>query len=164
VGAVKQLPDNTIYRHNQCGDLRGSKNRINKTALKELVAANQNKQGFTYTHYPILKGAQAKHNRKAVKEANKNGFTVNLSAESLEQADKLLALNIGPVAITLPSNATDTYTPKGHKVVVCPAQKNDAMTCSRCKLCAKSDRKVVVGFKSHGFKRSFVDKKLNEKI
>lgn len=168
LGQIKSLPDQTIYRHNQAGDLRGSKNRINKTALKELVAANKGKSGYTYTHYPLNKGAQAKYNRQAVKAANKQGFTINLSAESLAQADRLLDYNIGPVVLTLPSNAENQTTPKGHKVVVCPAQKNDAMTCDKCKLCAKSDRKVVVGFRSHGYRvkkiESFLQKPTNNTI
>lgn len=159
---IKQLPNNTIWRHNSAGDLRGSKNRINTTALMELVEANKGKSGYTYTHYSMLNTAQAKHNRQAVKAANKNGFTVNMSAESLEQVDKLLDLNIGPVVITMPLNAKNTTTKKGRKVVICPAQVNDKMTCSKCKLCAKSDRKVVVGFKSHGAKSKQVSKLVSE--
>ena len=159
---ISQLPANTIWRHNQSGDLRGSKNRINKTALNELVAANKGKLGYTYTHYsPLGNTRYAKLNRQAIKAANKNGFTINVSAESLEQADRILDLNIGPVVLTVASNAQNTTTKKGRKVVICPAQKSNT-TCGQCKLCAKSDRKVIVGFRSHGFRSKQVDGLVSE--
>lgn len=159
---IQQLPMATLYRHNQAGDLRGSKNRINKTALMELAKANKGKLGYTYTHYPVINSKQAQHNRKALKSANKQGFVINISAESLEQADKLMDLNIGPVVVTLPSNATNTVTPKGRKVIICPAIKDDRITCVQCKLCAKADRKIIIGFTAHGFRKNAVDRTLNK--
>ena len=160
LGSIAKLPNGTTWRHNQAGDLCGSANTIDHSALKELVAANKGKNGYTYTHYTM----NDESNRKAVREANAQGFTINLSAESLTQADELLDLDIGPVALTMTSAAQSTVTPKGRKVVVCPAQTNEAITCAQCRLCAKSNRKLIVCFRAHGFKRSFVDKNLNKII
>ena len=157
VDQIQSLPPNTLWRHNQCGDLRGSKNRINRTALNQLVQANQGRNGYTYTHYPMNT-----HNRQAIQHANQQGFTINISTESLTQADELLDLNIGPVVLTMPSNATNTRTPKGRRVIVCPAQTNDTITCDQCKLCARGDRKVVVGFRAHGCSKGTVDRMLNK--
>lgn len=159
VAKIQQLPPNTLWRHNAAGDLRGYKNRINQTALNELVQANRGKQGYTYSHYPLLQTAQAEHNQRVLKAANAQGFTVNLSSESLTQADQLLDLRIGPVVLTLPPNAINMRTPKGRKVIVCPAQTSER-TCLTCKLCAKVDRKVVVGFLAHGFRRNKANQQL----
>ena len=44
--------------------------------------------------------------KRIIKEANQNGFTVDLSANNLAHADKLKALNIAPVVVVLPSTQT----------------------------------------------------------
>jgi hypothetical protein len=147
IQSIKALPKRILWRHNVSGDLVGANNEINANALKELVKANANKHGFTYTHYPML----SDNNIQAVKHANANGFTINLSANDLNQADDYKALNIGPVVVIV-SEDTDkvSYTPKGNKVVVCPAQTNDKTTCSSCTLCQKVDRDYIIGFRIHG--------------
>ena len=38
---------------------------------------------------------------KAIADANANGFVVNLSADTLAEADELAALNVGPVVVVL---------------------------------------------------------------
>lgn len=45
-------------------------------------------------------------------------------------------------------------TPKGRKVVVCPATHRDDVSCKTCGLCAVRDRKVIVGFPAHGVHKS----------
>ena len=112
-----------LWRHNQAGDLIGHNNEIDAEALSALVQANIGKRGFTYTHKPVIGHAQ---NAEAVKNANAAGFTVNLSADNLTQADELAALNIGPVVTILPENSAPvSFTPAGRKIVVCPAQQRD---------------------------------------
>jgi hypothetical protein len=147
IQSIKALPKRILWRHNVSGDLVGVNDTIDSQALKDLVKANGNKSGFTYTHYPML----SDNNIQAVKHANDNGFTVNLSANDLNQADSYKALNIGPVVVIV-SEDTDkvSYTPKGNKVVVCPAQTNDKTTCSSCTLCQKVDRDYIIGFRVHG--------------
>lgn len=147
IQSIKALPKRILWRHNVSGDLVGANDTIDSQALKDLVKANGNKSGFTYTHYPML----SDNNIQAVKHANDNGFTVNLSANDLNQADSYKALNIGPVVVIV-SEDTDkvSYTPKGNKVVVCPAQTNDKTTCSSCTLCQKVDRDYIIGFRVHG--------------
>jgi hypothetical protein len=120
--------------------------------LRELVRANKGKRGFTYTHKPVLGTSPvAISNRAGVADANRNGFTVNLSANSLAHADALLALKVGPVATILPATQlTNTHTPKGRKVIVCPAITHNNVTCSTCKLCSIVNREAVIGFPVHG--------------
>jgi hypothetical protein len=159
---VKQIPMGQLWRHNQFGDLKGLGNAICPKSLKELVSANRMRKGFTYTHKPVLDSQDREHataNRNAVKHANANGFTVNLSANNLDHADKLKELNIGPVVTIVPANSENTlFTKAGHKVIVCPAQQKEGITCATCRLCSHANRSVIVGFKSHGMGAKHVEK------
>lgn len=159
VAAVRALPRGTMMRHNQAGDLPGRGDTIDAVALSELVAAAQGLKAFTYTHKPMTRA-----NAAAVRDANARGFTVNLSANNLAHADALADTGAGPVAVVLPGAAEDMArearkrgvpvptlaTPRGRKVVVCPATYRDDVTCKACGLCAIASRKVVVGFPVHG--------------
>lgn len=142
---VRNLKSNQIWRHNQAGDLEGSANVIDVTKLLELVSANTGRRGFTYTHYPMLE-----INMMAVRMANERGFTVNLSADSPAEADRLADLGIGPVTTLLPRGDTPRTTPSGRKITVCPAQSVEYMTCAVCQLCQNPKREAVVGFIVHG--------------
>ena len=147
VQLIAKLPKFQLWRHNQAGDLLGDNNTINAEALAQLVAANKGRRGFTYTHKPVLDNA---HNAEAVRAANAGGFTVNLSADNLAQADDLAALGIAPVCTILPEDAAPvSYTPQGRKIVVCPAQTREDITCATCALCQKQER-AIVGFRVHG--------------
>lgn len=145
--SVASLPDGQLWRHNQAGDLPGEGDSINKDDMLSLVEANRGKRGFTYTHKPV----DDKGNAALVAHANANGFTINLSADNLAEADSLKALDIGPVVTVLPREAPAvSYTPAGNKVVVCPAQTRDDVSCKTCGLCAIANRDVIVGFLAHG--------------
>jgi hypothetical protein len=144
---ISSLPDGIVWRHNQAGDLPSDDNiNINPSLVYELIKANVNKKGFTYTHYKPSDGL----NYAIINYSNKHGFTINLSAESLSEADTLVDLNIGPVVTLLPEVSTKvTYTPAGRKVVTCPAFHNDKVSCYTCKLCQRQDRPII-GFPVHG--------------
>jgi len=146
--AIAALPAGQLWRHNQAGDLPGIGDRIDQKALSDLIDANHNRRGFTYTHKPVL-GRNA-DNRAIIARANKEGFTINLSANDLGHADRLADLHIGPVVTVLPKDqTTNTVTPAGHKVVICPATQRDDVTCQSCGLCARQ-RECIVGFPAHG--------------
>ena len=146
---VASLPDGQLWRHNQAGDRPGHGDAIDGRQLGQLVAANAGKRGFTYTHKPMTRAA----NREAVQAANAGGFTVNLSANTLAEADTLAGLGIAPVVVVLDApegERMDTVTPEGRKVATCPATYRDDVTCASCQLCQRRDRKVIVGFPAHG--------------
>jgi len=170
---VKALgPDTTIWRHNQAGDLPGAKGRLHRGKCLQLARANaaegRNRGGYTYTHYPVTSGdvapAVARHNAETVKAMNAEGFCVNVSADSLSEADKAYDLGIGPVAVLLPADQEKGLkTPKGRRVVVCPAVvdkggKDSSVNCVDCKLCKRIERKVIVGFPAHGTSKRKADK------
>lgn len=154
INAVKKLPKNTLWRHNEAGDLSQDGNgNIDSDNLQTLVNANKGKHGFTYTHH-----VPNKHNAELIKKANQEGFTINLSAETLSQADEYFSMNVGPVVTLLPIVADKvTYTPNGVRVVKCPATYND-VTCDVCKLCQRSERNYIIGFPAHGTRKSKVNK------
>ena len=148
ISKIKDLPTGSKWRHNQAGDLPGDMENLDDVKCVELAKANKGKRGFTYTHYDVLDNFQ---NAITVNIMNHLGFTVNVSANNLEHADKLCDLDIAPVATVLPiEQTTNTVTPKGRKVVVCPATYKDDVSCASCMLCEKWDRNVVVGFPAHG--------------
>jgi hypothetical protein len=144
---IKGLRNGTFWRHNAAGDLLHDKQVIDKKTLSMLVRANKGKMGFTYTHHDM----QIASNRMVVAKANAYGFTVNLSANNLQHADELLAYGIAPVAsVVALDHPKLSYTPKGNKVVVCPATYRNDVTCDSCRLCQRADRRCVVAFPVHG--------------
>ena len=147
IESIKAFKPGQLWRHNQAGDLPGVGARIDPEKLHQLVEANKGKRGFTYTHKPLTP-----ENQEAIAYANASGFTVNLSANTLHHADELIDLDIAPVCVVLPGEYQgniDLHTPKGRRVVVCPATYRDDVTCKSCALCQKQ-RSVVVAFPAHG--------------
>jgi hypothetical protein len=144
---VAGFPEGQFWRHNQAGDLPGNGDTIDADMLMQLINANKGRKGFTYTHYDPALGL----NSALIKLANEEGFTVNLSAESLHEADKLAALNIAPVATMLEEGAAKvTHTPQGRKVITCPATYRDDVSCATCQLCQHGDSRAIIGFPVHG--------------
>lgn len=149
---IKRLEENTLWRHNEAGDFaQVGFGYVDVWHIKALVDANKGKRGFTYTHHDPVK------NRDIIKYANDNGFTINLSAENMNQVDEYMEMGIAPVVTILPMNAEKvTFTPKGNKVVRCPA--SEKITCKTCKLCQRSGRDFVIGFTAHGSRKKKVEK------
>lgn len=144
---VRRLEDGQLWRHNTAGDLPGENDVLDVRALDELVDAARATRGFTFTHKPL----RSAHERETIAAANDGGFTVNLSADSLAQADERAALDVGPVATIAPPQArTGDRTPAGRRIVVCPAQLHDDVTCADCQLCRNPYRRGVVAFLPHG--------------
>jgi len=151
--AVKGFEDGTLWRHNQAGDLPHKDGEIDVLALEALVDANEGKRGFAYTHHKPTTS-----NVWELWIANERGFTVNLSADNLEQADQYAETGL-PVVTLLPTDqVTNTVTPAGRRVVVCPATQRDDVTCATCQLCQRRDRTVVIGFPAHGVQKAKANK------
>jgi hypothetical protein len=43
-----------------------------------------------------------------------------------------------------------SYTPKGRRIVICPAQAGLQASCATCRLCARAKRSFIIGFLPHG--------------
>lgn len=143
--SIRKFPRHQLWRWAQAGDLPGDGRRIDAKAIRKLVEANAGRRGFGYTHYdPHING-------KVIRSMNDGGFTMNLSANSLEHADELMALGVGPVVTVLPADATKPLrTPAGNYVSVCPAALHDHVDCATCGVCAVPHRKAIIGFPAHG--------------
>jgi len=146
---IKKLPKGQLFRHNQAGDLPHVNGDIEQKFARSLVGASKNKRGFTYTHHVLNL-----HNTAIIRGMNKDGFTVNHSADNVPAAVKAYKALEGvqniPVVTLLPIDAPNVQTVEGVKVVACPAEKSDKISCSNCALCAVSDRDYVIGFRVHG--------------
>lgn len=143
--AIASLPAGQLWRLNQAGDLPGRGEEVNLSELRQLLRANTGKRGFSYSH------KRSPEALAAIREANDAGLVVNLSANSLADADTLADTGAGPVCVVLPGDTTrNTITPRGRRVVLCPATQREGVTCATCQLCARRDRSVIVGFPAHG--------------
>jgi hypothetical protein len=153
--SIASLPEGQLWRHNQAGDLPGVGNHIDRTKLVSLASANKGKKGFTYTHKPCVQtpgvpSSVSRANLTSVRQASRLGFTINLSGNGIAHADRLAKTGM-PVATVVPSDSPARFvTPAGNRVVICPAQRSDTITCSTCGLCAKSNRGFIIGFLPHG--------------
>jgi hypothetical protein len=144
---VAALPKGQLWRHNQAGDLPGRGDTLDTSSLDAIVAANNGRRGFTYTHKPLRNLSE----RAAVWRANRAGFTINLSAEGLADADRLASFGAGPVVAGVSTDhPAHSKTPAGLHVIVCPAQTREDMSCDRCGLCALPNRKAIIAFRAHG--------------
>ena len=146
--AVRGLPRHELWRHNVAGDLPGNGDKINAKKLAELVTANRGKRGFTYTHKHL-----SSENLTAIRAANRSGFTINLSASTLEEADALARKKAGPVVVILRADAAYHHveqTPEGRKVIVCLESYRKDIQCINCGLCADPKRTAIIGFPAHG--------------
>lgn len=144
---IAALPVGQLWRHNQAGDLPHTAGKISRRFLRGIIAANSGRKGYTYTHHSLTIG----ENLPLLRQANRQGFTVNVSTESEAAADSAIAAGL-PAVLTVPSDETRTtwQTAAGNRVLVCPAQRSDTKTCADCQLCHKRGRRVVIAFLAHG--------------
>ena len=149
---IRTIPRGSLWRYGVAGDLPGQGDTLDRIALDKLVRANRGRRGFTYTH--------KLNDIDAIRDATARGFTVNVSADSIEQADHYYAQDL-PVTVVVPRDAPEvTYTPEAVRIVVCPAQTREDVTCQSCGLCAVASRRVVVGFRAHGTGAGKIERRL----
>jgi hypothetical protein len=157
--SIAALPAGQLWRMNIAGDLPGQGEELDPAALGQIVAANAGRRGFTYTHKKTPEALEWIHH------ANAWGFTVNLSADDVGEADALADTEAGPVCAIVPSDTPEkTYTPAGRTVIVCPAQTREGVSCVTCQLCARPDRGVIIGFRAHGTRARVTDAKARRVI
>lgn len=153
---ISNLKAGQLWRHNVSGDLPGQNDVLDSDKCMDLMLANGSSRGFTYTHYPVDKG----HNRHTIAAMNNGGFTVNLSANSPQHAEKLKAdpMNFGlPVVSIVPGDFWGTDGKRKGQFVRCPAEYRDDVSCATCKLCSVRSRGDIVGFTVHGTRAKNAD-------
>jgi hypothetical protein len=146
LAAIAALPSGQLWRHNQAGDLYRPGTVIGRKALAQLVEANYGKRGYTYSHHK-----RTASTIQAFKAATANGFTVNASCQTEQEADGAIASGLRAVFV-VPADEIRTAwdTPDGNRAVVCPAQRVEGMDCATCKLCQSRPENIAIAFKAHG--------------
>lgn len=156
LAVIAALPTGQLWRHNQAGDLPHTGGRISRRFLRGLVTANRGRRGFTYTHHDLTKG----ENLALIRQANRQGFAVNVSTETETAADQAIAAGLPAVMAVRSDEQRITWrTPAGNAVLVCPAQRQDGKTCADCGLCAPGGRgkRVIIAFLAHGASKRKAD-------
>jgi hypothetical protein len=152
---IAALPEGTLWRHNVAGDLPGVGEDVNARQLRKLVVANYRKLGYTYTHKKTDRAL------KLAKLATLNGFAVNVSCDSLAEVDRMVSRGMLAVVVLPSDTPRRVITPAGNVVEQCPATYDGSkVTCATCKLCARTNRRVSVGFPAHGTRRKVVNLRL----
>ena len=154
---IAALPAGQLWRHNQAGDLPHTAGRISRRFMRGLIAANRGRRGYTYTHHRLDLG----ENLPLIRQANRNGLTVNVSTETEAAADSAITAGL-PAVLVVPSDETRTtwQTAGGNRVLVCPAQRSDTKTCASCQLCHKRGRRVIIAFLAHGIAKLKAERSL----
>ena len=112
--AIRTLPKGSIWRLFEAGDFEPSPENpelISSQQVISLLAANKDKRGFGYTHYPVLP------NLETLQLMNASGLTINVSADSLEQAKPYFELGL-PTTLLVAENFPKDKTVDGLRVVV----------------------------------------------
>lgn len=148
--AVRTLPKGSIWRLFEAGDFEPSPENpelISSQQVISLIAANNGKRGFGYTHYPVWP------NLEVLQLMNSSGLTINASADTIEQAKLYFGLGLPTVVVVSEKFPKDSVV-EGMRVVVCPNQSTPTKpTCLQCQMCAKPDRDYIIGFRAHGTKK-----------
>ncbi len=142
---LAKLPDGAKVRLGQAGDLPGTRGKLNGRKVFTLGAAVAHVRAWIYTHYRPTAA-----NLVSLRALART-VAVNLSANSLTEADEYRATGL-PVVVAVPSgHAERSKTPAGLRVLVCPEQTGRVANCSACMLCADtSPKRPVIAFRAHG--------------
>ncbi len=148
---IRDLPHAGKIRHFVSGDLMLD-DEVNVPLINEMVSAHADRpdvKGYGYTHAHKRPEISAQHLNSA------ESLTYNASCESDEEVET--ALKQGwPVVRVVAKDTPKVVEMPMYLQVVCPATYKDDVSCDKCMLCAKKDRKrrdgkpVVVAFPVHG--------------
>lgn len=157
---LESLPLGTgKIRHNQAGDLPHLQGHILGADVRKISSTmSRFPDAWTYTHHNPEIGA----NLSIIQDATWLGLTVNMSADTLMEADRYRELNLPTTLVVPEHHPRVSSTPAGHKIVVCPEQTKHVPNCKACpsnRWCASSDRKFIIGFRAHGKKKEAINER-----
>lgn len=148
---VATLNPGQLWRDRVGGDQVPSATKplnIDARTFNRVTRANHqaDARGFSYTHYPLNA-----HNVRLIRAARLNGYTLNVSADSMAEAAKIKSRFPDlPVVALGPADYEKGHVSGDVQFVQCPATYVENMDCQRCKVCAYFDRKAVIVFPAHG--------------
>lgn len=141
---AKRKPTAKYLRDRVIGDLVTARGRFDMPYVRTIarIAREHALTVFGYTH------AWRMLDRRAVSSIAASGYVLNASCETV--ADVRMAISLGMPAVITNDDVSEGMMIDGRRVVTCPAQTRDNVTCASCGLCAKPERKSVVRFLVHG--------------
>ena len=141
--AVEKIKGATLFRDRVVGDLVNSIGEIDYDYMNEISAVCEEADvlAFSYTHsWDSIDISLVPHN-----------YMLNASVESVE--DAVVAIDQGWDVVITNDDIEEGSIINGKRVVTCPAQTRDGVTCASCKLCSKK-RKSIVRFLVHGIAKN----------
>jgi hypothetical protein len=158
---ITSVHEGLPWRWGTLGDLPGVGDAIDESKLRAIIARNEHRLGYAYTHKPLTP-----RNLSLIQLANMQGFTINVSVESLSQVDAMNVLGL-PCTVVVSSHMGSwrkIKTEAGSLILRCPAEysKIQCITCggSQGPLCSRRNRKYAIGLTSHGSCRQRLDRML----
>ena len=159
---VAQLEPRTLLRHNVAGDMAiPGTDRLDSELVYQLTSIYHaaGVMAYAYTHCRL--GEEEAWQIKCARERN---FVINASCETTQECDKAIDLGVPAVIACVDAEHVPATTPKGRRIVICPNQSHERVTCKSCKLCARGNRKVVVALLAHGIRRKKAREAIAEKV
>lgn len=136
--------DAKLLRDRVVGDVVTPDGKFDLAYVKAIarVARRAGLTPFGYTHATHLMTP------RVARAVEKSGYVLNSSCETEQDITNAVALGL-PTTVTGDSWAEGEMV-AGRRIVTCPAQTHEGVTCSSCGLCAKPDRACTVRFMVHG--------------
>lgn len=134
---------------------QGTLDRDYVQAIAE-VAKRLSLIAYGYTH------AWTRFTSRDVRFIQRTGYVMNASCETVEDVEAAVGLGLLPTIVNddLPEGAMIA----GYRVVTCPAQTHEDVTCASCGLCAKTQRAALVRFRIHGTAKQRASQAVKSKI
>lgn len=136
--AAKYLRDRVV------GDVLGEDGRLDTEYIHNIaeVGRQTGLTVFGYTH------AWKQFSPADVAFIKSEGYVMNASTESA--ADVQRAIDLGMPVVIVNDDREDGDMIAGRRIVTCPAELREDVTCASCGLCAKANRTVLIRFNTHG--------------
>ncbi len=136
--------DARFIRDRVSGDVLTPDGRVDMPYIRALaeIGRRTGLRVFGYTH------AWTSFTRRQVAETARRGYVMNASCETRGDVER--AVLLGMPAVITNDHVEDGEVIAGLRVVTCPAQTHEGITCSSCGLCARPQRRSVVRFLTHG--------------
>lgn len=148
----KRNPAARFMRDRVVGDVVTESGAIDHAYIRTIAALAREADliPFGYTH------AWRRMTSDDVAEIAATGYVINASCESRDDVRHAVALGMPTVIASDIVDDGETFTrPDGTtlRIVTCPAQSRDDVTCASCGLCTRPERRAVVRFNIHGTAR-----------
>jgi hypothetical protein len=141
--AINSLSGKRDLRLHVAGDCTTNKIAGIVSGAAEKYKTKHNKKVYTYTHA-----------WRNVDRSSWNSVSVLASTETTHDAKIAISKGYGASIVVSSHKDTKAYMEDGLKLLPCPQQIKDSVTCETCKLCMNDtylrDNKVVIAFASHG--------------